>query len=258
MNRGNFPKDTADAIREESEILEEVGYYSVLLTYHSKQNDVLLSSFLAANKNHKLKYMIAMRTYSISPEYLHMIYRSYNSKYPNKLMFNICSGDIHANETSIDDLVYLSDDLDTPEKRLLYTKEWIKKFKKIAEKDLPELVMSGHSEATNKMADENGFANISMLDMYKKEINFRRSQKHIVSLSVLIRDSKDEAFNFIKENASGGALNWTIYGTREEVKEELLNLSNLGVTDILISQTQKDEKVYLVHDLIREIIKNNG
>ena len=104
MDRGglNNPQD----IKIMSEQLDKYNYYSMLLTYHSKNSDLLIKSLLAADKNINLKFMLAIRTYAISPEYLSMICNSYNQSFPSKLILNITSGDIHSEENSINDIPY--------------------------------------------------------------------------------------------------------------------------------------------------------
>ena len=56
MDRGE--SDNSSKIKKLAEELEEYGYYSLLLTYHSKQTDLLTKSLLAADKNIKLKFLI--------------------------------------------------------------------------------------------------------------------------------------------------------------------------------------------------------
>ena len=255
MDRGE--SDNSSKIKKLAEELEEYGYYSLLLTYHSKQTDLLTKSLLAADNNIKLKFMIAIRTYSISPEYLSMICQSYNKSFTNKIMLNITSGDIHLDETSIEDIPLFKEYFDTPEKRLNYTEEWTKKFIEIcSNKYLPELVMAGHSTKTRLMANKFNATHLAMLDMhfkYIKESNIIVNNKQMVSLSIIIRNDIDDAKDFLLKNNTAGAENWTLIGNKEEIKKEILNLNKLGITDILISQCPNDDQIHLVHELIKEL-----
>ena len=252
MNRGDI--SSVHEIKELSKKLEASGYYSVLLTYHSKNKDFLIKSFAAASKDQKLKYMLAVRTYAITPEYMTMICRSYQEEFPDKLILNVVSGDIHSDETSMDDIVWFSKYLDTPEKRLDYTKDWMVKFKNLSKYYYPEIFMAGHSQETRKIANDFNATHISMLDMYKSYLNLPNrviNKKQMVSLSILIRDSKKEAEDFIQSNAMGNGLGWTLYGTQDEVIGQIKDLSSLGVTDIIIAKINNDEKEGLIHETIR-------
>ena len=201
MDRGglNNPQD----IKKMSEQLDKYNYYSMLLTYHSKNSDLLIKSLLAADKNINLKFMLAIRTYAISPEYLSMICDSYNQSFPNKLILNITSGDIHSEENSINDIPIFNEYLNTPEKRLDYTEEWTKKFIEIcSNKYLPELFMAGHSNKTREMANKFNATHISMLDMHIKYLkeNASINKKQLISLSILIKDNINEAKEFLLKN----------------------------------------------------------
>lgn len=255
MNRGDI--NSVEEIELLSKSLESYGYYSVLLTYHSKSPDLLIKSFRAAQKKQKIKYMLAIRTYAISPEYMTMICRSYNEEFPEKLILNVVSGDIHKDETSIDDLVWISNCLDSPEKRLPYTKEWLKKFNNLASDCMPEIFMGGHSNFTRRVANDFDATHISMLDMYREYLkNPDRivNKKQMVSLSILIRDSVEEAKDFIKENAVGNGLGWTLYGNRQDVLDQIKILEQSGVTDIIIAKINNDDKEDLIHELVGSLI----
>jgi arginine/lysine/ornithine decarboxylase len=72
--------------------------------------------------------MLAIRSYSISPEYFFMKYKAFEEIDKNRLMFNIVSGDIQKTETSVEDLVISKEHLDTSQKRVEYTKMWMNKL----------------------------------------------------------------------------------------------------------------------------------
>ena len=63
-----------DGLSKLSDKLDDIGYYSLLLVYHSLIADNWMKAARILNKNHKLKYMIALRTYAVSPEYLSLIH----------------------------------------------------------------------------------------------------------------------------------------------------------------------------------------
>ena len=57
--------------------LDNFGYYSMLVVYHSRINDNWIKAARVVSKNQKIKFMIAMRTYAISPEYFSMMYNAF-------------------------------------------------------------------------------------------------------------------------------------------------------------------------------------
>jgi alkanesulfonate monooxygenase SsuD/methylene tetrahydromethanopterin reductase-like flavin-dependent oxidoreductase (luciferase family) len=238
-----------------SGIVDEFGYESILLVYHSKIDDNWIKAARALDTNHKFKYMPAIRTYAISPEYCAMICKAFYTIAPDRLMLNIVSGDLHKDETSINDLIWSNNDLDTPEKRLKYTDEWIAKFIQLAGGTVSEIVMGGHSNETRLMADKYNAIHLAMLNMHKQtynDSNFIKNKKQMLSFSVLINDSETEVEEMLSK--SRGSDQWTIYGTKDSVKKQINNLKDLGATDLLISPHPEDNNVSSIHYLIQEMI----
>lgn len=258
MERG---RDTsAHHLKTISGIVDEFGYESMLLVYHSKIDDNWIKAAHVLDTNHKFKYMPAIRTYAISPEYCAMISKAFHDISPNRLMLNIVSGDIHQEETSIDDLVWVNDRLDTAEKRLEYTDEWLSKFIKMSNGTVSEIVMGGHSNKTKIMAEKYGATHLAMLNMHKQTYgspDFIKNSKQMLSLSIIINDSKKEIDSLLQSNK--GSDQWTIYGDKESVKKQIIDLKDLGATDVLISSHPEDKNATSIHYLIKEMIgEQNG
>jgi alkanesulfonate monooxygenase SsuD/methylene tetrahydromethanopterin reductase-like flavin-dependent oxidoreductase (luciferase family) len=238
-----------------SGIVDEFGYESILLVYHSKIEDNWIKAARALDINHKFKYMPAIRTYAISPEYCAMICKAFYSISPDRLMLNIVSGDLHKDETSIDDLIWVNEDLDTPEKRLKYTDDWMKKFIDLSENSVSEIVMGGHSNETKLMADKYNATHLSMLNMHKQsynDSNFIKNKKQMLSFSLLINESESEIKDMLSRSL--GSDQWTIYGNKNQVKDQINQLKDLGATDLLISPHPEDSNVSSIHYLIKEMI----
>ena len=238
--------------------LDAVGYYSMLLTYHSKNYDFLTKSLLAASNDVKMKFMIAMRTYAISPEYMAMIARSYNESFPDKLALNVLSGDLHEEETSVEDIVMFGDKISTPSDRLPYTLEWIEKFLKISSQwYTPEIMLAGHSDATRNMCNKFGFTHMSALNMHLdhlKKPDRIINKEQLVAGAMLIRETEQEAIDFLTTHNGERSIQWTIHGTAESVKKQILDLEQAGVTDLMISKNQYDNEHQRVHELVKTMI----
>jgi alkanesulfonate monooxygenase SsuD/methylene tetrahydromethanopterin reductase-like flavin-dependent oxidoreductase (luciferase family) len=258
MERGG---DTSiDHLKTISGIVDEFGYESMLLVYHSKIDDNWIKAARVLDTNHKFKYMPAIRTYAISPEYCAMICKAFYSISPNRLMLNIVSGDLHKEETSVDDLIWTSKDLDTPEKRLKYTDEWISKFNSLSGNTVSEIVMGGHSNETRLMADKYNATHLAMLNMHKQsyqDTSFIKNKKQMLSFSIIINDSESDIKDMLARSL--GSDRWTIYGNKDSVKKQLIDLKELGATDLLISPHPEDNNVSSIHYLVKEMIgEQNG
>jgi alkanesulfonate monooxygenase SsuD/methylene tetrahydromethanopterin reductase-like flavin-dependent oxidoreductase (luciferase family) len=253
MDRGGSA--SISQLKNVSSIVDEFGYESVLLVYHSKIEDNWIKAARVLDLNHKFKYMPAIRTYAITPEYCAMMAKAFSSIAPDRLMLNIVSGDLHKDETSVEDLIWLNDRLDTPEKRLLYTDEWLAKFIDLAGDSVSELVMGGHSDQTKLMAEKYNATHLSMLDMHKFSYNsphFIKNKKQMLSLSIIINDSPVEINKML--STSVGADQWTIYGDKTSVRIQLEALAEIGATDLMISPHPEDKNIASIHYLIKEMI----
>lgn len=248
------------ALKNISSIVDEFGYESILLVYHSTVDDNWIKAARALDLNHKFKYMPAIRTYAISPEYCAMMARGFNTIAPGRLMLNIVSGDLHKDETSVEDLIWVNDQLDTPEKRLTYTDEWLSKFISLSGNTISEIVMGGHSNTTKLMAEKYNATHLAMLNMHKNaysDPDFIKNTKQMLSLSVIINESEDEINKML--DGSPNSNQWTLFGNKDSVKKQLNDLKDLGATDLLISANPLDNNVASIHYLIKEMIgEQNG
>lgn len=258
MERGG---DTSvDHLKTISNIVDEFGYESILLVYHSKIDDNWIKAARVLDTNHKFKYMPAIRTYAISPEYCAMMSKAFHSISPNRLMLNIVSGDLHKEETSVEDLIWTGKDLDTPEKRLKYTDDWILKFNTLAGNTVSEIVMGGHSNETRLMAEKYNATHLAMLNMHKQSYNdpnVIKNTKQMLSFSIIINDSESDINDMLSRSL--GSERWTIHGSKNSVKEQIKQLKDLGATDLLVSPHPEDSNVSSIHYLIKEMIgEQNG
>lgn len=248
-------EDTSvEGLKKLSEKLDGIGYYSVLMVYHSTIPDHWIKAARVLDTSHKIKYMPAIRTYALTPEYCAMICRSFNEIQNNRLMLNIVTGDLKNEETSIDDLVYINKMMDTPEKRLQYTSEWIKKFKSMSiEGGFPEIVMSGHSEITNNLAKEYADYHLSSNSHQQNFV----CEKNIISTAIVIRDTDQEAEDFV--NSLPYSKGVTIFGTEDSVVDKLLSISsnNSKITDYMLQGHREDEQNWdKIHSMSKRLMES--
>lgn len=248
---------TIESLKKYSEVLDASNYKSMLLVYDPKQPDYFTRVANIIDKNQTIKYMFAIRTYAISPEFLSMMCESFNEIQENRIVLNVCAGDKSQmeNETDIDGVVGLESLKDNVYERILYTREWAKKFvnlKFMSKK--PDLVFSGTSDYT--LGTTNLYGD-SILCMYNSFVDnpekFKVAKRIMIAVSLIISDSKESAFNILKSYNEPNAEDWTLYGTEQQIKEEFTKLKNLGVTDILISNPFSSEDNNKIHNFIKSI-----
>jgi alkanesulfonate monooxygenase SsuD/methylene tetrahydromethanopterin reductase-like flavin-dependent oxidoreductase (luciferase family) len=265
MGNGNY---SVDKLRELSKTLEDNGYSSILLTYKSNVDDRWIQVANIINKNQKLKYTIALRTYAISPEYTATMFNACEAISKNRIQFNIISGDIANNENIEPGVIEIYDLINTPEKRILYTSKWIKSFLNLKTlKSKPYIWMSGKSDKTKEIANEYADLFIGVYSDYEVD---PRDQENIYKIKTssrgfafgcLIRDTDEEAkktFNYLIELNNGQHLGQTFYGTENTVKDQILDFcKKYSITDAMVVEYENDKEFYRVHDMVRSI-KNGG
>jgi len=248
---GSSPKE----LRTLSNVLDYSGYYSVLTVYHSKLSDYWVKIANIINPEHRLKYMIAMRTYAISPEYCAMMCEGFNEISPNRLILNIAAGDIHSDETSRSDVVAVSDLLRTHEDRVQYTSEWLEKFIGLPLlKNKPEIIVSGTSEKTIDNANKYADAHLSMYSSYKDSLkNKIKTKRVLVACIVIVRETKEEAQKIYDQLPDDMGKKSCLFGTENEIIESIEAMKSEGITDILISRAEIDKESYRIHSMVKKI-----
>jgi len=254
-------------LKDLSHRLEDSGYDSVLLTFHSAQADYFIKSAAALIPGHKLKYMIALRPYHVSAQYAAMMTIGYDQIDSNRLVFNWVAGDFHQREDEPDlefDIFGESESVDSIQKRTTYLRNFVNMYKLYCPiKARPPMVFSGFSDYALETVRMFKGTSLCMLDTYRDNMDkFEGIEGRMVSAGVTIIESdKDiEEYKAKVTNFNPRHLDFSIVGNYQTVKEEIINLKNEGITDLLLftntnnledSWNQKNDM--MVHKLVKEI-----
>lgn len=250
MARENYSIDDLISL---SNKINEVGYYSILFTYHSKTPDYFIKIPHIINKLHNFKYMIAIRTHAISPEYLKMQCDGFNEIQKNRLMINFVAGQVMPDEeTPIPLIDRINEDM-SMESRKDHLGNFVKIFTNF-KGEKPEIVMSGSSDKVLSVAEEYADITLNELDQYiDKKIQNKNISKKMVVLGICIRDTKEEVYKIIDNNDDMLGLTPEFFGTKEEVLNNILKLQDIGVTDIMVAAFFGDPEKDRIHDLIKDL-----
>jgi len=116
---------------ESAHILEKNNFSGVMYTYDPAQGDMFVRVARDLKLNEKIKYLVAVRPYTISPQYLNAISQSLSEIMENRLQINIVPGYIKDHEQSIGGIVGDVNDLSTPLERSKYTVDFIEALGKM-------------------------------------------------------------------------------------------------------------------------------
>jgi alkanesulfonate monooxygenase SsuD/methylene tetrahydromethanopterin reductase-like flavin-dependent oxidoreductase (luciferase family) len=248
--------DSLHELKFLSSKLESCGYESVLLVYHSLLPDYMIRVANIIDADHSLKYMFAIRTYAISPEYCAMMCEAFHLIDPKRIILNIAAGDLKPEETSLEDVVRIGGFLKDYSDRVEYTSEWLEKFLNLRYfKNKPELVVSGTSSKTIDNSERYGDIHLAMLSSYKDGLSVNTGRK-MAACPVIIRDTHEEAEAVFEAEENRMTKFSMIYGTEDEVIEKIKKLEDIGITDFLLNSDREneDEKI---HKMVKKMLKGN-
>lgn len=86
-------------------VLEENHFTGVMFTHDIPEGDMFVKAAVDIDPNEKIKYLIAIRPYTISPQYLSMINQSMNNISKDRLQINFISGYIKDHESHVEGIV---------------------------------------------------------------------------------------------------------------------------------------------------------
>jgi alkanesulfonate monooxygenase SsuD/methylene tetrahydromethanopterin reductase-like flavin-dependent oxidoreductase (luciferase family) len=257
------PPETAQSIQEVVDEVGNYGYESVLFTVHPMLSDMWTKLSASVNPNHTFKYMIAFRPYLFSPQYLAMLISSFNDISNNRLMLNLVHGIPNSKETfkSIVDGEKLLDQ----KYRKDYAKDFVHKLFNDAEMfipySMPEILVSGSSDESIDLAKNtcNSIAMFyeSFMENPQRYVS-KKFDKIFVFLSVLVRETDEDAEQEVaaipddKRTVNGSPM----YGSKETVSKKIMELYNLGVTDIFFSQFDQNHDTKEIHQFLNELTRS--
>jgi len=251
------------SFKDLSDQLDKHGYTSMLLTYTSNEKDGLIKAAYTLDPNKKIKYTIALRTYAISPEYVAMIYNSFEDIAKNKLQFNIISGDVGASEDVLAGTVNMENIVNSTWGRIMYTEKWLESFNKLNTlSSKPYIWMSGKSDKTKELANKYADMFIGEKSDYVQhpwleEDTYNITTDHRgVLFGCIVRETEEEAKDIydkiLKEYNNN--LSVTLYGTEASVSKQIEDFCEKNrITDIMFINWGQDEEFDRVNKMVLNI-----
>lgn len=248
------PEGLLDLTRE----LDDVGYHSVLLTVHSRAQDYIPKVSAVLGNPGKVKYMLAVRPYLLSPQYFMMMWSSMQSMEKDRVMINWVHGTLGPKE-NFDAVLNVPENMHKPFARKQHMHAFLEALDKtnmFHPVDKPEALLSGGSKDTLDMVKEFGMYLGTGYDIFVdnyeryREMEFPRIY---VQVSIIVRDTDEEALRIkskhVMENVN------IIAGSPETVLAKIKELEAMGATDLLISNAfsgGKEERD-IIHKFIKEV-----
>jgi alkanesulfonate monooxygenase SsuD/methylene tetrahydromethanopterin reductase-like flavin-dependent oxidoreductase (luciferase family) len=221
--------------------LDTSGYYSVLFPIESVSADYLPQAIRSINSSQKIKYMIPIRPYLLSPQYLAMLSSGIEKIAPGRTIFNFIHGHLSEDE-NLDGVIASSVDFSNADNRKAHLEDFIHTLKNIKMYDQPDFsdcIVSGGSQEILEIANRLGVAVATSYTNYISNYEIRYSKfnfkKVYAQVCILSRETDEEAE--LVKNSLGATLDQTgvLCGSYKSVAESIYEAERMGVTDFLVS-----------------------
>lgn len=139
---------------EDTSTLNDHHFDGVMFTYDATQGDMFIRTAKEMKPNEKIKYLVAIRPYTISPQYLYAINQSMNEIQRDRLQVNIIAGYIKDHESHVGGIVGDVNDLSSSVERSNYMISFIDSLNEISKNKSPEEKLDVYISTTNNYVFE--------------------------------------------------------------------------------------------------------
>ena len=253
-------------------LLENSHFDGVMFVYDSALGDVFTKMVENMKTNEKIKYLVAIRPYAISPQYLCMINQSINSIMPDRLQINFVSGYIKEHEKSFGGILGNINDNSDRIERSNYLIDYIDVLNTMPGNQgslkldfyvstTNEYVFKATEKYDNKIIIsykdyKNGYWTV-VDNLYGNIIgnNFDCSKRKIMlAITPIIRKTQDELDRseeyanrpIWREDERQGTVTDIEYFTYEEFDKFIVNLESKGIDGVLINGHLQEERENII------------
>ena len=233
---------------EEVDELQKNHYSGALYTYNILQGDFFTRIAKNIVVGEKFKYMVAIRPYVISPQYLCMINNSINQIEKNRLQINFINGWIKEEEKELGGIIGDVNDLSGNIERSNYLIEYIDVLEKSNLK-IPDYYLSTTNEFIFNAGEKH---NSKLIIPYSQYINkkYNLNNKHImISVSPRIRETQEEIDRLVKTKKHQSDEE---YFTYKEITSLINKLEHEGISEILFSSFSQKEERLNTHNFVKQ------
>lgn len=244
--------------------LNKHGFDGVMFTHDIPQGDIFIQTALNIKPNERIKYLVAIRPYTISPQYLYMINDSLNKIQPGRVQLNIISGYTKNHENEVKGIVgEVNDQSDKVEKRKYLVKflDSLSEMNKNVKVPLDFFVTTTNPRVLDAV-NRNNNKIILPYSLYKNDIwskKFNRplevkSKDIMLAITPIIRDTEEE-LEALKDYALrptwqegevSRVVNDAAYFTPDTFHEFVKSLKKDGIHYLLINAVPQDENAIVI------------
>jgi len=245
MNFFWFERSEFCDIKQLSVELEDNGFSGVLLPYSFFSGDQFVKIANTIDIDKKIKYIVAIRPYTISSQYLSMISRSFSKISEDRISINLVTGWIYENEKSIGGIQGEVNDTSSNVDRSNYLISYIESLKNTKGKT-PEFYVSVTNEIVfeslkkEKVIIPYSWYKIDKFDLSETDV--------MISIMPVIRNTQEE-LDLIDKDRSNQDVE---YFTNQGFTLFLQELDKKKINNILITEESSEEEKENIISFVRD------
>jgi len=264
--------------------LENSHFSGVMFTYDATQGDMFVRIAKDIKPQEKIKYLVAIRPYAISPQYLCMINQSMNEIDPDRLQINLISGYIKDHELDFGGILGETNDSSGRIERSNYLIEYVKALNTMpgnlnTDKPLDFYVSTTNYYVASVVQENNNKAILPYRD-YKNglwtvisktggqnisDVPAKLNVSNImVAITPIIRETQEELDALVdhtlrpvwKKGEKPTQVTDAAYLTYEQFHELVVELEKNGIHQLLMNSYPSSEKTILLN-FIKKYVEEN-
>lgn len=229
-----------------SEKLEDIGFTGILFPWGSMGDDYFTHIANKMDVTKKIKYMVAIRPYAVSPQYLCKVNRSMNKISNNRILINFVTGWVYDEEKNVGGIVQEVNDLSSNIERSNYMINYLKTLNTMKD-DLPDFYLS----VTNQFVFEASKNNKSIIpySWYKVNMFDLDPKNSMIHVAPIIRDSQKEIEDLDKTSFGQD----TEFFVKDQFKRFIYKLQEKSFDGVLISNSLSELETENILKVMQEI-----
>lgn len=218
--------------------LDRAGFAGVLFTYNATGEDHFTRIARNIDEGSKIKYMVAMRPYVISPQYLCMINRSISRICKDRLQLNLISGHIKDEEKDLGGILGDVNDKSDSIARSNYLIDYVEALENL-KVEIPDYYISVSNNFTLNVATKYNKKIIIPYSDYKNKSFDIKNKKVMVAVTPIIRKTKED-IETLPENTVVHRIDMDNF-TYDEFSGLIDSIKKDGIDQIILSAWNLEE-----------------
>lgn len=224
--------------------LDDSGFVGVLFTYNARQGDFFTKVARNIILDSEMKYMVAIRPYVISPQYLSMISQSISNISRDRLQINFISGHIKDEESDFGGVLGNVNDMSSSIDRSNYLIEYLDCLHDM-NGPIPDFYVSVTNDFTFAAAKKHNSKMIIPYSQYKSNKYSEYDSKVMLSVTPRLRETQ-EGIDGLQENTIQHRIDMADF-TYDQFTKLVEEVESNNIKKIILSAWNLEETEYIIN-----------